>query len=222
MEKQIQPFKPKIFTHEQFGKLRVVIIDNAVWFVAVDVARALEYQNPQRAIRAYVDPQDKRIEEVVTGGGNQKTMLINKSGVYSLVLDSNMPKAKEFRRRVTADVLIQIDEEGCYVKPDRKPPSELACVYAFAMSNDTAKIGITANVEDRTKRIQRKTKLQVREDARRMYAALRVDGEFFRVEFPEVKRELERLGGAQRPADSRDRQPLNRAEYFLSFACADD
>ena len=104
----------KIFEHEQFGKLRIIVIDGVIWFVGIDVAHALGYSNPQRAIRDYVDDTDKRVEKIGTAGGYQKTTLINKSGVYSLILDSNMPKAKEYRHWVTSDVLPQVDETGSY------------------------------------------------------------------------------------------------------------
>ena len=88
---------PKVFTHERFGKLRIVFISGVPYFVAKDVATSLKYKNTREAIRYHVDALDKREENLLLPSGVQKTILINKSGVYSLILDSNMPAAKEYR-----------------------------------------------------------------------------------------------------------------------------
>lgn len=116
--KNLPELVPQVFEHEQFGSVRVVTIDGKPFFVGIDVAHALGYKNPQKALRDHVDDEDKRGERIVHPlGGAQKTILINKSGVYSLILDSQLPKAKEFRHWVTSEVLVKIDETGSYSMP---------------------------------------------------------------------------------------------------------
>lgn len=119
--KNLPELVPQVFEHEQFGSVRVVTIDGKPFFVGIDVAHALGYKNPQKALRDHVDDEDKRGERIVHPlGGAQKTILINKSGVYSLILDSQLPKAKEFRHWVTSEVLVKIDETGSYSVPKKK------------------------------------------------------------------------------------------------------
>ena len=89
-------------------------INGEPWLVGKDVAAALGYQNPQRAIRDHVDEEDKGVTEMVTPGGKQSVPIINESGLYSLVLSSKLPGAKKFRRWVTSEVLPSIRKTGHY------------------------------------------------------------------------------------------------------------
>lgn len=98
----------------EFGKVRTVEINGEPWLVGKDVAAALGYQNPQRAIRDHVDEEDKGVTEMVTPGGKQSVPIINESGLYSLVLSSKLPGAKKFRRWVTSEVLPSIRKTGHY------------------------------------------------------------------------------------------------------------
>ncbi|WP_420796460.1 BRO family protein [Bifidobacterium cuniculi] len=88
---------------------------DGVWFVAKDVATILGYANPQKAIRDHVDDEDRGVNETVTPGGKQKIAVINESGLYSLVLSSKLPGAREFKHWVTGDVLPSIRRDGAYV-----------------------------------------------------------------------------------------------------------
>lgn len=106
----------KIFENEKFGKIRIVDQDNEPWFVGKDVAVILGYANPQKAIRDHVDEEDKGVNETFTPGGTQKLTVINESGLYSLILSSKLPTAKEFKHWVTAEVLSSIRKTGGYVK----------------------------------------------------------------------------------------------------------
>lgn len=105
----------KIFESEEFGKVRTVINDGEPWLVGKDVAKILEYKDTAKAIRTHVDAEDKGVSVLDTPGGKQKIMVINESGLYSLVLSIKMPKAKEFRRWVTSHVLPTIRRTGGYV-----------------------------------------------------------------------------------------------------------
>ena len=104
----------KVFNNPEFGKVRTVEINGEPWLVGKDVAAALGYQNPQRAIRDHVDEEDKGVTEMVPPGGKQSVPIINESGLYSLVLSSKLPGAKKFRRWVTSEVLPSIRKTGHY------------------------------------------------------------------------------------------------------------
>lgn len=111
------------FTNAEFGSLRTVEIDGMIWFVGKDVAKALGYKNPQEAVRMHVDPEDKGVSKTLTPRGEQDTTIINESGLYSLILSSKLPKAKEFKHWVTSEVLPSIRKTGQYTLID-KPTAE--------------------------------------------------------------------------------------------------
>lgn len=102
-----------VFENQEFGRLRTAEINNEVWFVGKDVARALGYTNPQKAIRDHVDAEDRTVNESFTVNGTPIT-LINESGLYSLVLSSKLPGAKRFKHWVTSEVLPSIRKHGGY------------------------------------------------------------------------------------------------------------
>lgn len=84
---------PTVFTHPQFGTVRTVEIDNEVWFVGKDVAEALGYSDPRSAISKKIENEDRGVAKMATP-----------SGLYSLILSSKLPSAKEFKHWVTAEV----------------------------------------------------------------------------------------------------------------------
>jgi len=102
-----------VFNNPDFGDLRIVRIDGEPWFAGKDVALALGYNNPQKAIRDHVDAEDRTVNESFTVNGTAVT-LINESGLYSLALSSKLPTAKKFKRWVTSDVLPSIRKHGMY------------------------------------------------------------------------------------------------------------
>ena len=112
----------QIFENPEFGQVRTVEIDGTPWLVGKDVAVALGYKNPGKAIIAHVDEEDKRLEMLPQGADSQngnvspssKTALINESGLYGLILSSKMPKAKAFKHWVTSEVLPAIHKTGAY------------------------------------------------------------------------------------------------------------
>ena len=109
----------EIFKNPEFGAIRAVEIDGEPWLVGKDVALALGYKNPQEAIRNHVDTEDKGVSEILTPGGMQKLPIINESGLYSLVLSSKLPTAKQFRRWVTSEVLPTIRKHGAYITREK-------------------------------------------------------------------------------------------------------
>ncbi len=103
----------QIFNNAEFGSIRTLMINDEPYFVGKDVAEILGYTNPQKAIRDHIDEEDKTLNESFTVNGT-KGILINESGLYSLILSSKMPNAKKFKRWVTSEVLPAIRKHGVY------------------------------------------------------------------------------------------------------------
>lgn len=103
----------QVFNNEELGCIRTVMINDQPWFVGKDVAVALGYSNPQKAIRDHIDVEDKTVNDSFTINGTKGT-LINESGLYSLILSSKLPSAKKFKRWVTSEVLPAIRKTGHY------------------------------------------------------------------------------------------------------------
>ena len=104
----------QIFNNEQFGQVRVITKDGEPWFVGKDVAEILGYKDTDYAIRAHVDEEDKLIRGFTGSGQNRNMICINESGLYSLILSSKLPGAKQFKKWVTSDVLPSIRKHGMY------------------------------------------------------------------------------------------------------------
>ena len=110
----------KIFQNPEFGSIRTTTIDDEPWFVGKDVAVVLGYKNSSVALKDNVDDEDKVITLVSTLGGNQKTIVINESGLYALIFGSKLDSAKKFKRWVTNEVLPSIRKTGVYSIPQSK------------------------------------------------------------------------------------------------------
>ncbi len=108
----------QIFNNPEFGAIRTVEIDGEIYFVGKDVATALGYINTNDALARHVDTEDKRGSQITTPSGVQTMTVITESGLYSLILSSNLPRAKEFKRWVTTDVLPKIRKYGVYATAD--------------------------------------------------------------------------------------------------------
>lgn len=129
----------KIFENPEFGKIRTIDRDGEPWMVGVDVAKALGYATPRNAIASHVDEEDKTSALIRGTGSNYKSMaiLINESGLYSLVLFSKLPTAKKFKRWVTNEVLPSIRKSGGYIAgQDQLTPEELMA-KALQVANKT-------------------------------------------------------------------------------------
>lgn len=103
----------QIFSNPEFGQVRTVEIAGQPWLVGKDVAVALGYKNPQKALHDHVDAEDVTVNDLFTVNGTPAA-LINESGLYSLILSSKMPKAKAFKHWVTGEVLPAIRKNGVY------------------------------------------------------------------------------------------------------------
>lgn len=104
----------QIFSNPGFGQVRTVKIDGTPWLAGKDVALALGYKEPTKAVRDKVDPEDRGVSKMDTPSGEQEMLIINESGLYSLILSSKMPKAKAFKHRVTGEVLPALRKNGVY------------------------------------------------------------------------------------------------------------
>ena len=111
MENQIQ-----IFNNTEFGEIRTVKINGEPYFVGKDVAAALGYTNTRKALADHVDNEDKKDGVTIRDsiGRDQKPIVINESGLYSLILSSKLEGAKRFKRWVTSEILPSIRKTGAY------------------------------------------------------------------------------------------------------------
>lgn len=127
----------KIFNNKEFGEIRSILDENnEPWFVGKDIAEILEYSRPTKAIQDHVDYEDKDevpIQDSI--GRNQKTPIINESGLYSLIFSSKMEKAKEFKRWVTSEVLPAIRKDGGYMMASKGESDEEILARAMIIAN---------------------------------------------------------------------------------------
>ena len=112
----------KVFENVDFGKVRIIEQNGEPWFVGKDVATILGYSETAKAIRTHVDEEDKGVSVLDTPGGKQEVIIINESGLYSLILSSKLPGARQFKRWVTSEVIPSIRKTGKYSA--RREPSE--------------------------------------------------------------------------------------------------
>lgn len=106
----------QLFHNDEFGDVRTVIINGEPWFVGKDIAVILDYSNTRKALLDHVDAEDKTDGVTIRDsiGRMQNPVFINESGVYSLILSSKMPSAKQFKRWVTSEILPSIRKTGGY------------------------------------------------------------------------------------------------------------
>lgn len=106
--------KKQIFKNEEFGQIRTCTMNGETYFVGKDVASALGYVHPTKAVTTHVDEEDRIMTETVTIQGKRQTNIINESGLYALILSSKLDGAKRFKRWVTSEVLPAIRRNGRY------------------------------------------------------------------------------------------------------------
>ena len=105
----------QVFKNNEFGEIRALQINNEPWFVGKDLAKCLGYSNTRDAIDKHIDKEDKGVAKLDTPGGKQNMVIVNESGLYSLILGSQLPTAKRFKRWVTKEVLPSIRKHGAYL-----------------------------------------------------------------------------------------------------------
>lgn len=132
------------FDHKE---IRTVVKDNQPWFVGKDVASVLGYSNTRDALQKHVDVEDKDTVAFRDGtSGNPSQVIINESGLYSLILKSQLPAAKKFKRWVTSEVLPAIRKQGAYLTEDviaktmQDPNYILGIIQAYSDAKQELKI----------------------------------------------------------------------------------
>lgn len=129
----------QIFQNAEFGSVRTATIDGEPYFVGKDVATILGYSNPRDAISKHVDDEDKGVAKCDTLGGRQEILFINESGLYSLILRSQLPAAKRFKRWVTSEVLPAIRRHGMYATEELIANPDLAIAAFQALKAEREK-----------------------------------------------------------------------------------
>ena len=161
----------KIFENPEFGSIRTVETNGEPWLVGKDVAEALGYSNTKDAIANHVDSEDKRIIQksefttfenhipksalpvnfIPADVPNRGLTIINESGLYSLILSSKLPKAKEFKHWVTSEVLPSIRKHGMYATEELIANPDIAIAAFMALKEErerTQKLTETVAVQE--------------------------------------------------------------------------
>jgi prophage antirepressor-like protein len=125
-----------IYKNAEFGSVRTTTIGGQPYFVGKDVTDILGYQNGSRDINRHVDEEDRQKAMFFDGTQDKETIIINESGLYSLILSSKMPNAKKFKRWVTNDVLPAIRKHGIYATDDLIANPDLAIAAFTALKEE--------------------------------------------------------------------------------------
>ena len=126
-----------VFENTEFGSVRTLVINGEPYFVGKDIALILGYAKPRNAIAAHVDEEEKKDAPIQGNlGGTQEMTVINESGLYSLILSSKLPKAKEFKRWVTSEVLPSIRKHGAYAVDELLNDPEFAIKTFTALKEE--------------------------------------------------------------------------------------
>ena len=131
----------QIFNNAEFGEVRTLTIDGEPYFVGKDVAEILGYSNSRKALADHVDDEDKNDGVTIRDsiGREQKPILINESGLYSLILSSKLPAAKKFKHWVTSEVLPAIRRHGMYAVDELLENPDIAIQAFTALKEERAK-----------------------------------------------------------------------------------
>ena len=129
----------KVFKNQEFGEVRTVTINDEPYFVGKDIAEILGYQNGSRDINRHVDTEDRQKTMVFDGNQDKETIVINESGLYSLILSSKLPSAKKFKRWVTSEVLPSIRKHGMYAIDDLIADPDLGIAALSALKAEREK-----------------------------------------------------------------------------------
>lgn len=136
----------KIFGSAEFGNVRATLINDVPWLVGKDVADILGYERADNAIRVHVDEEDKLMHQISASDQKRNMIIINESGLYSLILSSKLPSAKRFKRWVTSEVLPAIRQTGSYQQAPPKPLTQLEMMRL--------QLGMIDDHEDRIKNLE--------------------------------------------------------------------
>ncbi len=125
----------QIFENKNFGKLTVIEKDGEFFFIGNEIAELLGYSNYRKAVMVHVEEEDKLRSQIGYAGQMREVTLINESGLYSLILSSKLPQAKEFKRWVTTEVLPSIRRNGGYLKNQENMSNDEILANAVLLAN---------------------------------------------------------------------------------------
>lgn len=130
----------KIFNSEEFGDIRTIQLNNEIYFVGKDVAKALGYSNTRDALATHVTDEDKNTVVISDGKrGNPNQTVINESGLYALIFGSKLESAKRFKHWVTSEVLPAIRKHGVYAVDELLSNPEMAIKAFTALKEEREK-----------------------------------------------------------------------------------
>lgn len=126
----------QVFNNEEFGEIRTITKDGEPWFVGKDITEKLGYQNGSRDIARHVDEDDQIVIPIPGDTQNRNMLVINESGLYSLVISSKLPNAKKFRKWVTSEVLPSIRKHGMYATEELLANPDLLIAVATQLKEE--------------------------------------------------------------------------------------
>lgn len=141
--------KDKIQSFEFEGKeIKTLKINDEHWFVGKDLATILGYSNTRDALNKHVDSEDKNTVAIRDGitRGNPNQTIVNESGMFSLILSSNLPNAKKFKRWVTSEVLPTIRKNGSYQLP-QTPEGQIRLLLESSVHTDERLTNVEEDID---------------------------------------------------------------------------
>jgi len=152
----------KVFENQEFGKVRTLLVNDEPWFVGKDVAEVLGYKKPLNALSTHVDEDDSLKQGLTDSlGRTQETIIINESGLYSLILSSKLPNAKKFKKWVTSEVLPSIRKNGLYATEEllNNPDFLIEALTKLKEERDKNKLLSQQLVDEKDKILKLETKI---------------------------------------------------------------
>ena len=144
----------QIFNSHEFGEVHTIEINGEAWFIGREIAELLGYSNTRDALARHVDAEDKNTVVIPDGNkGNPNQTIINESGLYSLILSSKLPTAKQFKHWITSEVIPAIRRHGIYATPETiekiiNDPNFLITVLTELQKEQTKNKILTAKIAE--------------------------------------------------------------------------
>ncbi len=136
----------QVFNNAEFGSVRSLMVNGEPYFVGRDVAKILGYKDTSDALKRHVDEEDKLTRCFTDSGQNREMYIINESGLYSLILSSQLPAAKRFKRWITGEVIPSIRKNGGYIAGQESMSPEQIVAQALVVAQQI--------IADRDKQIE--------------------------------------------------------------------
>lgn len=121
------------FFYFESNPVRTILINDEPYCIGKDIAKILGYSNPRDALRRHVDSEDKEVVKLDTLGGMQNQLVINESGMYSLILKSQLKEAKRFKRWVTSEVLPTVRKTGSFSIKNLDIPDQIEDIMIYQL-----------------------------------------------------------------------------------------